>query len=133
MYKTSRYFYLVLFHVHFSHNTVLQSTSWSYISLSPGLEFFLYMTVLLPTNQLIALEIQFNDIWHPIYYQQYLYLITRHVHSDSSSSILMSNYHQINRKRKITSCKQACIGYLSFLFTLLVAYSNSISATIYCF
>lgn len=39
--------------------------------------------------------------------------------------ILMFGCRQINRKRKIDSHKQACIGHLSFLFTLLVAYSNS--------
>lgn len=42
--------------------------------------------------------------------------------------ILMFGCRQINRKRKIASRKQACIGHLSFLFTLLVAYSNSIVA-----
>lgn len=39
--------------------------------------------------------------------------------------ILMFGCRRINRKRKIVSYKQACINYLSFSITLLVAYSNS--------
>lgn len=39
--------------------------------------------------------------------------------------ILMFGCRRINRKRKIVSYKQACINYLSFFITLLVAYSNS--------